>query len=129
MNLKATNKDEFDTALLSALNALGNIDYPIDWESGWESVPERFHGVLKGTKTENVEGEELTTPIKVVLDFFPSSPKARDEEGEYIVESTDEEGNPTYQLAEGYHVELASSVKLDLEALVVTPEQPQFKFL
>jgi len=122
-HLKTIDKAAFDTALTDALNALGAIEYPEGFE-----LPESLRDsiILKAVNTDE-EGNEKVT--KIVLDYTRSHPKARDEQGEFIATETDEDGNPTaYQMAEGYHVELACNVNLDLSAIEVTPAQPQFGY-
>ena len=124
---KATDKAQFDAALLSALNALG-ITEP--FEGG--EVPARGNFGGSFVEITEVEGEQIETTKRINLDWFVvSEVKARDEEGEFIVTETDEEGNPTaYQLEEGYHINTACNIRLTLEGVEEkTPEQPQAKFM
>lgn len=123
MRLKTTNKADFDTALLSALNSLGDITYPESFE-----VPESGNICLVAVNTDE-EGNQSKT--KINLDLVNVQPKSRNEAGEFIVTETDEEGNPTaYQMEVGYFVNIACNVALSFdEALIVTPEKPQYKFL
>ena len=123
MRLKTTNKTEFDTALLSALNALGDITYPEGFE-----IPESGNIRLVAVNTDE-EGNEAKT--KINLDLVNVQPKSRDADGNFIVTDTDEEGNPTaYQMETGYFVNIACNIRLTLEGLEEkTPDQPQAKFM
>lgn len=124
LHLKTTDKAAFEAALIAALDELGTIEYPEDF-----GIKEGINSpILSGVKTDE-EGNE--TKFKVHLDFFNCQVKKRDENGDFIPTETDGDGNPTaYQMETGYFVNIACNVALSFdEAILVTPEQPQFKFL
>ncbi len=126
LRLRATDKLKFDQAFQAALEAVGVSDFPETWEAKGN-----FNTVATTVSNEEVDGEQIEIEKKqrVNVDWYNCHPKARDEQGEFIVTETDAEGNPTaYELAEGYHVEVASNVKLDFSSLIVTPENPQYKW-
>lgn len=125
--LKATDKAQFDTALLSALNTLG-ISEPFENNE----VPTNGHFSGSFVEVQEVEGEQMEITKSIHLDWFHKPDvKVQDENGNFIVTETDEEGNPTaYQLEESYHVNTACNMRLTLDGLVEkTPGQPQAKFM
>lgn len=122
-HLKTTDKAAFDLALKNAIEALG-ATLPEDWEN-----PTNGSLVLRYNVSEEVEGETIETTKKLAFDYTNVHPLAKDLDGNFIVESTDEEGNETYQLAEGYHVNIVSSPALEFdESVLVSPAVPQFKY-
>ena len=122
---KATDKAQFDLSLISALQALG-IAKP--FEGGEVPTKGKFSGSF--TEVHDVEGEQVETKKTIHLDWFPVQVKARNEEGEFIVTETDEEGNPTaYQLEGGYHINTACNMRIVLEGIEEkNPEVPQARF-
>ncbi len=122
-HLKTTDKAAFDAALIAALDELGTIEYPENF-----GIVEGINSpILSGVKTDE-EGNEIK--FKVHLDFFNCVVLKRDENGNFIPTATDEDGNPTaFEIEEGFHVELASSVNLNFPAeIIATPEKPQYAF-
>lgn len=125
IELRTTDKTEFDTKFLQALTNEGAI-----FETGFE-LPESGSILqhLEFSETDN-EGYTYTRKQTMNVSFIRVYPKVKDEEGNFIVETTDEEGNPiSYVLESGYHVNVAANMNIDFPIeMVVTPKQPQFKW-
>lgn len=114
------DKAEFDQALKTALI-----------EAGF-TIPENWDVPAQGNFNQQFvdASGEFPINIKINIDWFNLSPLATDENGDFIVESTDEEGNDIYQLAAGYHVNLADPFGLTFpEAIEIFPGKPQAKFM
>lgn len=114
------DKAEFDQALKTALTDAGFV------------LPEDLEVPARGNFNQRFTDESGEQPVivKINVDWFHTSPFATDEDGNFIVESTDEDGVDTYQLAPGYHVNLADPFGLTFpESIEIFPGKPQAKFM
>lgn len=123
--INATTKADF-------LAAVAALPYFSDEENGFTGE-ERWSYYQPETITETdpeIGEHSYTREIEIDLKDVTGTIKERDENGEFIVTQTDEDGNPTaYQLAEGYHANIVSNVELAFpESIIVTPAPPQSKF-
>ena len=83
------------------------------------------------TEVQEIEGEQIEVKKKLSVSWVGDLPcRSKDEEGNFIVTETDEEGNPTaYQMEEGYHANLADAFGLEFaEGLEIFTENPQHKW-
>lgn len=120
----ASTKAEWDTSLTNALIAFG-IPEPFT-----EEIPEKGHLRTKVQQTlTDEEGNEYTTTKDLNLDWWVTFPKSKDENGDFIVTETDDDGNPTaYQIEAGYSTNIGCNQDLVFEGIVEKfPEQPQSK--
>ena len=121
---KTADFAEWKASLEAALtNAGANLEGVEIEESG------SFVDYIKEVK--EVEGEQVETTKKLAVSWVGNLPcRSKDQEGNFIVSETDEEGNPTaYQMEPGYHVNLADDFSLEFaEGLELFTKNPQHKW-
>lgn len=127
LEIKATDKTQFDQALKQAIEAKG-ATIPEEWA---EEIPMEAYPIFKWKETVQDDGVgEMEIDRKLALAFKKVEPKSKDADGNFIVTETDEDGNPiTYQMEQGYFVNLKSSENIELVSVeVLQVDSPQFKW-
>ena len=123
--INATTKADF-LAAVAALPYFSDQEHGFTGEERWSY----YHPETVNENDPETGDYSFERQIEIDLKDVTGTIKARDENGEFIVTETDEDGNPTaYQLAEGYHSNIVSNVALTFpEGMTVTPDPPQSKF-
>jgi len=119
--IKTTSKEKFDTALIDALDLIG--DY-VPLETLNESGNVNFNIDI----TTVFEEESIINKKLINIDWYRCYPIKVDVNGTKINVGSLEE--PVYEKYDGYHIELVSNISLNINSeLLVTPNFPQFKWL